>query len=221
MKQARFATLAVLALMVSSAFAVAIPAQPKFLASYGADAWQTELSQKEIAGLLFMREEEKLALDVYTKLAQKWGPNPFQNIANSEQTHTNAVKGLLEKYGITDPAANTALGVFVNKDLQKLYHDLVKAGSASRVEALRVGATIEDLDLKDLEEWMAVTTRPVLKQVYDSLARGSRNHMRAFVRGLKNAGVTYKPVYISQEAFDKILATPNETGGPRRRGGYL
>lgn len=218
MKQIRFATLAVLAFASVSANATQWVPIPSVLSGVAVTAPQAQLTEKEAAGLRFMREEEKLALDVYTKLAQKWGANPFQNIAQSEQTHTNAVLALLTTYGIADPAANLGPGVFKDKTLQKLYDELIKAGSVSRVEALRVGATIEDLDLNDLDDWLTVTTRPDIRRVYENLARGSRNHLRSFVKALKNAGVTYKPVYISQEAFDKIISTPNEPGGPGGRG---
>lgn len=219
MKQFRFATLAVLAFATVSANATQWAQIPSIMTGVSATASQAQLTEKEAAGLKFMREEEKLALDVYTKLAQKWGANPFQNIAQSEQSHTNAVLTLLANYGIPDPAANLGPGVFKDKTLQKLYNDLIKAGSVSRVEALKVGATIEDLDLNDLDDWLSVTTRPDIRRVYENLARGSRNHLRSFVRALKNVGVTYKPVYISQEAFDKIILTPNEPGGPGGRGG--
>ncbi len=219
MKQFRFIALSTLVLASVSVNATQWAQIPSFMSRVAVMAPQAQLSEKETAGLRFMREEEKLALDVYTKLAQKWGANPFQNIAQSEQTHTNAVLALLTNYGISDPAANLGPGVFKDKTLQKLYNDLIKTGSVSRVEALKVGATIEDLDLNDLDEWLSVATRPDIRRVYENLARGSRNHLRSFVRALKSAGVTYKPAYISQEAFDKIFSTPNEPGGPGGQGG--
>lgn len=57
-----------------------------------------ELTQDEINGLLIMREEEKLAHDVYITLYNKWKLNVFQNISKSELTHTEAVKYLIERY---------------------------------------------------------------------------------------------------------------------------
>lgn len=171
------------------------------------------LTKEETEGLLFMREEEKLAQNVYTVLAQKWGSRPFGNISQAEFSHTSWVEGLLAKYKVEDPAANLKAGKFKNETLQKLYDDLVKAGSRSRVEALRVGATIEDVDLFDLARWIKVTKQADIKTVYESLAKGSRNHMRAFYRNLKNAGVTYKPQYISQKDLDKIISSSTERGG--------
>ncbi|MDA3855317.1 MAG: DUF2202 domain-containing protein [Candidatus Woesearchaeota archaeon] len=111
-----------------------------------------ELSQEEMNGLLLMKEEEKLARDVYLELYDIWSQQIFTNIASSEQTHTTAVKSLLDKYDIEDPMTNDERGVFENQELQDLYNQLVEQGSNSLVDALSVGATVEDLDIKDLQD---------------------------------------------------------------------
>jgi len=173
---------------------------------------QSTLTNEEAAGLLFMREEEKLAQNVYSFLAKKWGPRPFGNILQAEAAHTAWVSALLKKYQIADPSAELPPGKFADPTLQKLYIELEKQGSISRIEALKVGATIEDVDLYDLNRWAKTTTRADLRQVYENLARGSRNHLRAFVRNLSNSGLTYKPKYINQEEFNKVISSPNERG---------
>ena len=61
-----------------------------------------QLSDTEIDGILYMREEEKLARDVYLTLSQQWELPIFQNIAGSEATHMEAVSHLLDRYGLTD-----------------------------------------------------------------------------------------------------------------------
>ncbi len=61
------------------------------------------LSQEEIDDLVYLREEEKLARDVYLHLYNTWGQWIFENIAASEQQHMDAVKTLLDRYGIHDP----------------------------------------------------------------------------------------------------------------------
>lgn len=93
-----------------------------------------ELNENEIASLLFMREEEKLAKDVYITLYKKWGVNIFDNISLSEATHTNAVLTILNKYNITDPANSNIVGVFKDTTLQNLYNILVETGSKSALE---------------------------------------------------------------------------------------
>lgn len=171
------------------------------------------LNDAEKAGLLLMREEEKLAHDVYQAFYETWGKQIFSNIAQSEQTHTDAVLALLKHYGIADPALPEA-GVFADAELQALYNDLVAEGSSSLVAAYTIGATVEDLDIADLERLMNETTNSDILTVYDNLQRGSRNHLRAFNRQLvASTGADYEPQYISAEAFAAIIAGDTERGG--------
>ena len=176
-----------------------------------------ELTQEEIDGLAFMREEEKLAGDVYVALYDEWGLNIFNNISGAESTHTAAVKTLLDRYDIADPSEGLAPGEFTNPEIQALYDDLVETGSQSVVDALRVGALIEDLDISDLQD--RATQTPDINLVYDNLERGSRNHMRAFIRQLDAEGVEYTPIYLSQAEFDEIISTPTEQGSGHGEGG--
>ncbi len=178
-----------------------------------------ELSQAETDALLFMREEEKLARDVYNAMASLWGLPAFSNIASSEQTHMDAVLALIERYGLTDPASDQA-GVFTNPDLQNLYTQLVSQGSQSVEEAFQVGAAIEEIDILDLQQRLTQTDQLDIQQVFDSLLNGSYNHLSAFAGNLESRyGIVYVPQYLSQDAYESILATAGETGGSGFRGG--
>ena len=172
-----------------------------------------ELSADESAALLYMREEEKLAHDVYQVLSVQWELPIFQNISQSEQTHTEAVKALLDRYGLTDPASSQA-GVFTNPDLQALYNNLTARGSQSLAEALKVGAAIEEIDILDLESRLAQTDNADIQQVFNNLLNGSYNHLRAYVSTLNTqTGETYQPQYLSTEAYQAIVSVGTETGG--------
>jgi len=169
------------------------------------------LSTADAANLAYMREEEKLAHDVYVTLGAKWTLPIFNNIAQSEQMHTDAVKLLLDRYGLSDPTTGKAVGQFTNPTLQKLYNDLVTQGSQSLAEALRAGATIEDLDISDLNQ--RASTLPDVQMVFNNLTKGSRNHLRAFTRQLKTvANVEYQPQYLSQADYNAILSGTMERG---------
>jgi hypothetical protein len=170
------------------------------------------LNPDELKSIPFIREEEKLARDVYITLYNKWGSNIFLNISNSEQTHMDAVLMLLKKYGLTDPVGNNALGVFNNTTLQNLYNQLVALGNTSILEAYKVGATIEDLDIFDLKTALVKIDNQDIRLVYDNLTKGSRNHMRSFYKNILNDGGTYTPQYITQAEFDAIINSPMETG---------
>lgn len=163
------------------------------------------LSDVEIESLLSMREEEKLAHDVYLSLYEIWGKPVFSNIADSEQTHTEAVKYLLDRYEISDPVQTDEIGVFSDSEFTDLYDQLVQAGSANINSAYTVGATIEDLDIYDLNEWLGSVDNQDIRSVYENLIKGSENHMQAFVSQLEKAGSSYEAQYITPEELDLIL----------------
>jgi hypothetical protein len=172
------------------------------------------LSAEEIEGILYMREEEKLARDVYLTLYEQWDLSIFQNIANSEQTHMDAIKTLIDRYGLDDPAAGNDVGEFADPTLAALYADLVATGGQSLTDALRVGAAIEEIDILDLEDYVSQTDAWDVQRVYGSLTRGSRNHLRSFVATLeRQTGEIYEPQYLEQGMYHDIVSGPVESGG--------
>ncbi len=165
------------------------------------------LTEAEIASLNFMREEEKLAHDVYVTLYDLWGLSVFQNIAQSEQTHTDSVLAVLQNHNLPDPATGNAVGVFVDPALQNLYDQLVSQGSQSLLEALRVGATIEEVDIIDLDARLAQTDNAEIQITYENLLSGSENHLRSFVNTLeRQTGEVYAPQYLTAEAYAAIIS---------------
>jgi len=172
----------------------------------------SELSDFEKTGLIQMREEEKLARDVYMTLWAQRGKQIFGNIAQSEQTHTDAIKILLDRYSIADPVTSDAVGVFTSPVMQQLYTDLVQKGSTSLLDALIIGATVEDLDIKDLEELINTTDNQDIIAVYNNLNKWSRNHLRAYVKNITTEWWSYTPQYIPQSLYDSILASAQERG---------
>lgn len=178
---------------------------------------KTGLTDKEKELLIFMREEEKLAHDVYVAMYEKWNLRIFDNISRSENIHTNSVKTLLDDYNIEDPFLSEA-GKFQNKELQKLYDELVSKGNKSIEDALEVGAIIEEVDILDLQEALEVVENEDVKMVFENLLRGSRNHLRAFNRQLGFRKIDYKPQYLSQANFDEIVNGEHERGNRRGKG---
>jgi len=156
-------------------------------------------------GILLMREEEKLARDVYLAMYEKWGIKTFANIARSEQQHMDAVALLLKSKGMDDPVANAAVGEFTNPKIAALYDELIALGNTSAIDALTVGAIIEDLDIYDLQELLAETDDADTVRVYSALLRGSENHMRSFAGLLNRFGKPYEAQYISSERLTEIL----------------
>lgn len=175
------------------------------------DSSQADLTDEEKEDLAFLREEEKLARDVYLTLYGKW-PSlmPLSNIAQSEQSHMDEVKKILDAYNLPDSMQSNDIGSFSNPDLLKLYNDLVTQGSASEVDALIVGATVEDLDINDIDHMITRTSKQDILTMYEMLNCGSRNHLRSFTSNITNRGGSYSPQYISQARYDAILGSAHE-----------
>ena len=221
-------TLAAGALALSTLFSVTLPVMANDIVPTSAvqtvapvaPVAPTSLSAAESDALQYMREEEKLAHDVYVTLYDLWGLRVFSNIAASEQQHTTAVATLLSRYGVSDPATGNAVGEFTDPALQQLYDDLIVQGSISVVEALKVGAAIEEIDILDLQDRVATTTNADILRVYSNLTAGSENHLRAFTSNLqRQTGVAYMPQYMDETAYNAIInATGGNTHGSSNRG---
>jgi hypothetical protein len=138
------------------------------------------LTAEETADLLYMREEEKLARDVYQHFFEKWNLVIFANISASEDRHTNAITRKLARYGVADPGMEYPAGVYANEELNQLYATLVAQGDVSVEAALEVGILVEEIDIADLEEALLRTNKLDVKRVYTNLLNGSYNHLEAF-----------------------------------------
>ncbi len=204
------------ALMLALAVVVSTPLH----AGNGPGASRTvpsSLSAVEAADLVFMREEEKLARDVYLSLHETWGLPVFSNIATAEQSHMDAVLKLLRTYKLVDPAAATPAGTFSDASLQSLYNELIDKGVLSMRDALQVGGIIEETDMRDLVGAIDRSQQADIDATYVNLLCGSRNHLRAFASKLQAlTGQPYAAQVITQDEVNAILGSPQEQCGRRR-----
>lgn len=143
------------------------------------------LTAEEAAAVSFMREEERLARDIYLKLAEKWNLNVFRNIAAAEQQHFDSMGKILANKNLPDPSAGKEAGVYADPKLNTLYNELYAKGMASIEEALAVGVAVETTDIADLEAAIAATTRTDLKRVYTNLMNASYSHLEAFENNIE------------------------------------
>ena len=192
----------------------------------------TGLDKDEIAHLTFMREEEKLARDVYLTLSRMYPEqNVFSVIATqSEQTHTDTIRDRLQQFGLPDPNPNTndlpdSIGVFTGSEwgwyFEEKFKELTQAGSEYELAALYVGALIEELDMHDIADCPQVmveagykdpcglryTDERAIINAYRSLIDGSENHLRAYV-GQIEAVIgegKYAAQFLTQDEVDAIL----------------
>jgi len=174
----------------------------------------TAPTAEEAIDLTYMRGEEKFSRDLYLGFAESWDIAPFAFVANAEQRHMDAVLRALRRYGLPDPVAGTLAGEFRDAELQSLYAALLEKGLASPFDALRVGGLVEEIDLLDLEFSAMRTANADIARLYENLACGSRNHLRAFAEGIGTlTGQAYLAQTMSQEAVDAILQQPRERCG--------
>ena len=162
------------------------------------------ITENEVNGLIIMREEEKLAMDVYTYFYNKYNYRIFGNISKSENRHTDAVLNLINYFKLTDPASASE-GSFSNTDFQTLYTKLTSEATTIEL-ALSTGAFVEEYDIADLNKLIAESKNPDIKRVYINLLNGSGNHLRAFTRVLAGLGVVYKPTILTLDEYNSILA---------------
>ena len=186
------------------------------------------LSETEIADLTFMREEEKMARDVYAELYEYYKEGGTEllilaNIATSEQQHMDAMLHLLKKYRLDDPAAGMERGEFENTTLAAVYQNLVSdsdtnqpilneptsGGKVSPMAALYVGAWIEERDMVDIMHAISNTGRADIIGTYTNLLCGSRSHLRAFVEQLGPEDYEPQIQYSSDDAGSDVQ--PEET----------
>ncbi len=163
------------------------------------------ITPDEELSLIYMREEEKLALDFYTFMQSKYDHKVFKNISQAETRHGGFVKELLDRYSVPDPSSSKSEGEFNDPNLAALYSSLITKGSLSLNEALKCGAEIEELDISDLDKRLELTTSRDIKETFLVLKEGSTRHLQAFVRNIEAAGEKYTPVYLSQNQFDEII----------------
>jgi len=188
------------------------------------------LDYNEQTHLAFMREEEKLARDVYMKLGGMYPDHPiFGKIDDSEQRHTDAVKAMIEKYGLEDPNTNDNVGVYTGEDygwyFTEKFNLLVERASISELEALYVGAFIEELDMMDINQCPQVivdtenginditecgriyTDNADVSNLYASLLDGSDSHLEGYVKNIESyiGEGNYQAQVLTQEQVDEIL----------------
>ena len=175
----------------------------------------TQRTADEIAGLQYMREEEKLAQDVYQLLGAKYDSRVFTNIARSENQHTDTVKAFLDAFEAADPAADRAAGGYENDELQALYAQLVAQGEESLTDAINVGIAIEERDIADLKARITGTDRADLKAMYENLLRASENHLSAFSRQLDGSAGT-----AAGQGYGQGQGYGAGAGAGRGQGGY-
>lgn len=155
-----------------------------------AAAAQEQLSTAEVATLSRMRDEERMARDLYQAFIDAYGSvRPFSNIVYSEQRHYDAIGTMLDRFGVDDPSAGLPAGTYADAEIQALYDSWLAQGSASLKDAYAVGVELETADIADLEDAIDESGNASLDATYQNLLDASRNHLSAFQRASSGGGM--------------------------------
>lgn len=169
-----------------------------------------DLTADEIEFLFAVREDEKLARDVYATFYTKFQNKIFENIGNSESTHLKAIERLYDYYEIDYPAVGDA-GKFSDPQLQHLYDSLIVKGD-SLLAAVKIMANLEESNIFHYREVLKTITNTNIKIVIENLEKGSENHFKAAIRQITALGGVYTPLLISSEDYRDIIALGFEQG---------
>lgn len=179
-----------------------------------ADATPLALGAAAQAALVFQIDEERMARELYTAFAEKWGLQPFKMIPRSEARHEAVLRQLGVRAGVTAPSALP--GRFDTGEVQLRYEALLALGLESADSALRASAFVEEQDIADLDTLIAATDSADLKGAATALRQASTNHLRAYLATLKARGVTYEPKLLKTEEFTAIVGDVTRGMGPGR-----
>jgi len=152
-----------------------------------------DLSVEEETTLIFMREEEKLARDVYVFFYNLYHVPVFRNVGRSEQRHMDVIKALLDRYDILDPVGENGPGEFTDMEIQALYDQFTQQGSESLEAALKVGVAIEQKDIADLQAALGQVDNRDITKVYLNLLKASGKHLNAFLTVMSKHGFSLEP----------------------------
>ncbi|TWU08574.1 DUF2202 domain-containing protein [Stieleria varia] len=165
-----------------------------------------------------MWEEEKLARDVYNRLAQTSKLMIFRNISRAESQHMQSIERVMRTGAGNGATLQDVPGVFSYPEYQQLYQSLVASGTQNPLAALMVGAKVEEMDIADLRQLLTRTNDAQVRQVLQHLMRGSQNHLRAFASQIAIQGGTYNAEFLTQAEFDQTARGSGTGSGQQGRG---
>lgn len=169
-----------------------------------------DLTTDEIEFIYAVREDEKIARDLYFSFFRNFGLKTFENIGKAEDNHIKATEKLFDYYEIDYPALS-ANGKFEDASRQKLFDSLLLKGTPE-LEAFKVMALLEESNIVEYGEVLKSIVNPNIKLVIENLAKASANHFKAAIRQITALGGTYAPALMTQEQYRALIAIGFEKG---------
>jgi hypothetical protein len=157
--------------------------------------------------LWYQYELEKLAMDFYDAMYEKWNIISFRNLSRSEKQHSECLRLLIREMGNPELIDLQAPGKFKHKDLQDLYNKVMKLGNESVDKAFIAAANLEEKNIKDLETLLTLSDDDEFQFSLQRLFESSKCHLNVMVCQLKNKGIGYKPALLTLSEYIECLET--------------
>ena len=93
----------------------------------------------------------------------------------------------------------------VKQGLVSLFDNLLTQGKLSALEALYVGAAIEEVDMLDLQTAIEKADNDHIRRMYENLLSGSRNHLRTYIKQIEEQGDVYEALFLNQTEIDAVM----------------
>jgi hypothetical protein len=110
-----------------------------------------------------------------------------------------------QKYKNPGPTVNKSVNGLVKQGLVSLFNNMLTQGKLSALEALYVGAAIEEVDMLDLEQAIDSVDNDHIRRMYENLLSGSRNHLRTYIKQIEERGNVYEALFLSQDEIDAVM----------------
>lgn len=112
---------------------------------------------------------------------------------------------MLHKHMNPTPNVDGRVNPFVKQGLVSLFDNLLTQGKLSSLEALYVGAAIEEVDMLDLQQAIDKADNDHIRRMYENLLNGSRNHLRTYIKQIEAQGNAYEALFLSQNEIDAVM----------------
>lgn len=161
--------------------------------------------------LWYQCELEKVAMDYYDAMYEKYGIITFRNLSRSEKQHIECIQLLIKEMGNPDLFDLQKVGEFNNRDLQDLYGKVIALGMESLNHAMIASANLEERNIHEVEALMTISDEEDFQFSLSNLLKSAKCHLNVMVCQLKHEGVGYRPVLLTlSEYIDCLKETPGD-----------
>ena len=170
-----------------------------------------QLSQPSLEGstasqVLYLHDQEKLALDLNWEFQEMWDEPIFLSLGALERRHMDELFVLMEIYGLEPLVTTRTEGEYGDGDHMEAYAQLHSRGNVSLLEAYLAAAYVEEWDITKIRAIIDSTDEQLLIDTLTRLLADAKNHLRMLVSRIYGLSYDYKAQMLSQLEVDEICS---------------